>query len=103
MNKEMWTPETGFGFRTVNCPQCGIEHEMYMHNRVYNDLRCDDHSIEDLKKGQKCIWHHEDGTKTEHTIVKVNNNLCGDGCCQGYKLSGVDQYVWKTSVEGIYE
>ena len=104
MSKTYWTPELGYGFRTINCPRCKVEHETYIHSHHhYNDLRCDECSIVDLEPGQKAILHKSDGTKIEGVIAEYDDDLCGDGCCQGYRFKGQKTFEWKTDVEGIYE
>ena len=101
--KNHYTPETKFGFLTTNCPKCKVEHETYIHSHhSYNDLRCDECSLIDLEPGQKAIYHG--GDQPRHVVIaEVNNDLCGDGCCQGYRFEGMKNFHWKTEVEGIYE
>lgn len=100
--EDRWTVDANYGFKDVACPKCKVEHTAYIHShKSYNDLRCDD-CYGDLTIGQRVKYHREDGTITEHTILHIDNDLCGDGCCEGYKLSDTEGYTWKTSVEGIY-
>lgn len=88
-------------FKNVQCPRCKVMHEMYFHeHKDFNDTRCMKCSIIDYKKGDKVRYVV---TNTIHTVLKLNDNLCGDGCCQGYLLEGIDGYVWKTDVEGIFK
>lgn len=88
-------------FKQTICPRCKIEHEMYFHShKKVNDQRCEECSIIDLYLGQ---WVKYNGDDKTYKIAEINNNLCGDRCCSGYRFEGQDNFVWKSDVEGIYE
>lgn len=104
MSKEYWSAEIGYGFFTTKCPRCKVEHETYIHSHHnYNDLRCDSCSLINLEPGQKAIQHKRDGTKVHGVIAEYDNDLCGEGCCQGYRFEGEKNFDWKDNFEGIYE
>lgn len=87
--------------KQVICPRCKVDHEVYFHSHhEFTDIRCDECSCIDLTIGQSARYVKDNKI---YTIAEINNNLCGDGCCSGYRFKDQKNFVWKTDVEGIYE
>lgn len=87
--------------KKVDCPRCKKNHEMCLHNhKTFNDTRCIQCKQINYEKGDKVRYVE---TNTIHAVLDYDNDLCGDGCCQGYLLEGIDGYVWKDDVEGIFD
>jgi len=89
------------GYFTVECPRCGTVHETYFHeHHTFDDARCDECIVLPYENGQEVFY--KDGTI--RTVLDYDDNLCGEGCCSGYHLTGFEEneYCSPLEVLGIF-
>lgn len=76
------------GLYAIDCPRCKKPHMWFSGNQ---DQHCDECRTRILPVGSKAIVIGEN--TTVRTIAEYNDDLCGDGCCSGYRLEG-DENLW---------
>ena len=72
-------------------------------DQVWRDCGCP--SCTCIFEGSK-VRIKGDETKAIYTVAEYDDNICGDGCCSGYRLEGYDQRVhgydrwfWESDLE----
>ncbi len=81
------------GLYAIDCVRCKKPF-MWFSGNTHNQA-CHECNNRLLVNGSKVIVIG-DTTNTVRTVVEYNEDLCGDGCCSGYRLEGDESvFYWR--------